>query len=150
MSSTEPETPSASDPRGFDRVSHGYAPEGPAATAPPVPLEDIVRDVVDNAKATVAAELALLEARGALAAHGVKGASAWGFVAACALLVAMLAIAFGAILVLAPRVGPLLATLIVVAALIVLAAFAGWRAKAGADDIKLALRSEIAPHGGDD
>ena len=99
---------------------------------------------------TVQAELALLEARGALASHGVKWASAWGFVAACSLLVALLAVAFGAILVLAPHVGPLLATLIVVAALIGLAGFAGWRAKRSAGDVKLALRSDLSPQGSDD
>src|SRR3546814_6169422 len=53
----------------------------------------------------------------------IKWTSAWGFIAACALLVAMLAVAFGAIMVLAPHVGPLAATLIVFAALIALAAF---------------------------
>jgi hypothetical protein len=145
-----PTSASASDPHGFGGVSHGYAPDGPPSTPPPVPLEDIVRDLVDDAKQTVQAELALLEARGALASHGVKWASAWGFVAACALLVALLAVAFGAILVLAPHVGPLLATLIVVAALIGLAGFAGWRAKRSAGDVKLALRSDLSPQGSDD
>jgi uncharacterized membrane protein len=62
----------------------------------------------------------------------------------------LLAVAFGAILVLAPHVGPLLATLIVVAALIGLAGFAGWRAKRSADDVKLALRSDLSPQGSDD
>ena len=137
-----PTSASASDPHGFGGVSHGYAPDGPPSTPPPVPLEDIVRDLVDDAKQTVQAELALLEARGALASHGVKWASAWGFVAACSLLVALLAVAFGAILV--------LATLIVVAALIGLAGFAGWRAKRSAGDVKLALRSDLSPQGSDD
>jgi hypothetical protein len=112
---------------------------------PPVPLETIVRDVVDNLSATAKAELALLEARGTLAGHGIKWASAWGFVAACALLVAMLAVAFGAILVLAPHVGPLLATLIVFASLLALAAFAGWRAKVSAGDVRTAFRSDLMP-----
>ncbi|KAB2853050.1 MAG: hypothetical protein F9K41_14090, partial [Sphingopyxis terrae] len=67
-----PTSASASDPHGFGGVSHGYAPDGPPSTPPPVPLEDIVRDLVDDAKQTVQAELALLEARGALASHGVK------------------------------------------------------------------------------
>lgn len=126
-------------------MSHGYAPDGPADVPPPVPLADIVRDVVDDLQATAKAELALLEARGAVAGHGIKWASAWGFVAACALLVAMLSIAFGAILVLAQHVGALLATLIVFAALILLAAFAGWQAKRGADDIRAAFRSDLMP-----
>lgn len=146
----DPDTPPASDRRAFDGVSHGYAPNGPAAPPPPVPLEDIVRDVVDNLSTTARAELALLEARGALAGHGVKWASAWGFVAACALLVAMLAVAFGAILVLAPHVGPLLATLIVFASLIALAGFAGWRAKISVGDVRTALRRDLMHEGDDD
>ncbi len=133
----------APEPRAYERVSHGFAPDGPPAPPPPVPLDDIIRDVVDNLSASAKAELALIEARGALAGHGVKWASAWGFVAACALLVAMLAVAFGAILVLAPHVGALLATLIVFAALIALAAFAGWRAKLSAGDVRTALRGDL-------
>lgn len=115
-----------------------------------MPLKDIVRDVVDDLSATAKAELALLEARGALAGHGIKWASAWGFVAACALLVAMLAVAFGAILVLAPRVGPLAATLIVVLALLGIAAFAAWRAKRSAADVRTAFRSDLMHETGDE
>ncbi len=142
---TSPDQTIASDPAppGYDRVSHGFAPEGRAEAPPPVPLDEIVRDVVDNLSATAKAEIALIEARGALAGHGIKWASAWGFIAACALLVAMLAVAFGAILVLAPHVGPLAATLIVFAALIALAAFAGWRAKRSAGDVRAALRRDL-------
>src|SRR3546814_17017508 len=77
---------------------------------PPVPLDAIVRDVVENVSAAAKAEMALIEARGSLAWHAIKWTSAWGFIAACALLVAMLAVAFGAIMVLAPHVGPLAAT----------------------------------------
>lgn len=137
-------------PRAFDGVSHGYAPDGRADPPPPVPLDMIVRDVVDNAAATAKAELALLQARGALAGHGIKWASAWGFVAACALLIAMLATAFGAILVLATHVGALLATLIVVAVLLALAGFAGWRARRSAADVRTAFRSDIVNEGADD
>jgi hypothetical protein len=140
----------APDGPAYDQVSHGYAPDGPAVPPPPVPLDIIVRDVVDNVAATAKTELALLQARGALAGHGVKWASTWGFVAACALLIAMLATAFGAILVLAPHVGPLLATLIVVAALLALAAFAGWRAKHNAGDIRTAFRADLTNEGADD
>lgn len=149
MPNTTPDTPPAPKPRSFDRVSHGFAPDGPAPAPPPVPLDDLVRDVIDNLSATAKTEIALLEARGKLAGHGVKWASAWGFVAASALLVAMLAVAFGAILVLSPRVGPLLATLIVVAALIALAAFAGWRAKLSAGDVRTALRRDLMIEGED-
>ena len=115
-----------------------------------MPLEKIVGDVVDNLQSAAEAELALLKARGALAYHGVGWTSAWGFVAACALLVAMLALAFGAILVLAQHIGPLLATLIVVAFLLAVAAFAGWRAQIAYNDIRTALRRDLTNEGIDD
>ncbi len=149
MSSPDPNTP-ASDGRSFDGVSHGYAPDGRPATAPPVPLEKIVGDVVDNLSATARVELALLEARGELALHGVSWTAAWGTIAACAVGIAMLALAFGAILALAPHVGPFVATLIVVAVLLVVAGFAGWRAQRSYGDIRTALRRDLTNEGIDD
>jgi len=150
LSPSEPDTPIAPDRRSFDGVSHGYAPDGRPVTPPPVPLEKIVGDVVDNLQASAEAELALLKARGALAYHGAGWASAWGFVAACALLVAMLALAFGAILVLAQHIGPLLATLIVFAVLLAIAAVAGWRARLSYGDVKAAFRDDLLVKGDDE
>lgn len=153
MSSAKPDTPSPSDAFGdqaaLDRVSHGYAPVGKASEPPPVPLEKIVGDVVENVTATAKAELALLEARGILAWHGVGWASAWGFIAAAALVVALLATAFGAIMVLAPHIGPLLATLSVVGVLLLIAAFAGSRARLSYRDIKSAFRDDLLAKGDD-
>lgn len=149
MASPDPNPP-ASDGRSFDGISHGYAPDGRPVAAAPVPLEKIVGDVVDNLSATARAELALIEARGELALHGAKWAAAWGTIAACALGVAMLALAFGAILALAPHVGPFVATVIVVIALLAVAAFAGWRAQIGYGDIRTALRRDLANEGIDD
>lgn len=142
--------PPAPDGRSFDGVSHGYAPDGRPAAAAPVPLEKIVGDVVENLSATAKAEFALIEARGELALHGATWTAAWGTIAACALGVAMLALAFGAILALAPHVGPFVATLIVVAALLALAAFAGWRAQISYGDIRTALRRDLTKEGIDD
>ncbi|MBN8841873.1 MAG: phage holin family protein [Sphingomonadales bacterium] len=150
MPPSDPNTPPASDQRSFDGVSHGYAPDGRPLDPPPVPLDKIVGDVVDNLSATAKAELALLEARGELALHGVSWTAAWGTIAACALGVAMLALAFGAILALAPVVGPLLATLIVVGVLLAIAAFAGWRAQVSYGDIRTALRRDLTNEGIDD
>lgn len=149
MPPSGPEIPPAPDQRSFDGISHGYAPDGRPVAPPPVPLEKIVGDVVDNLQATAEAELALLKARGALAYHGVGWTSAWGFVAACALLVAMLALAFGAILVLAQHIGPLLATLVVVAALLLVAAVSGWRARLSYGDVKAAFRDDLLAKGDD-
>ncbi len=142
--------PAASGQRSFDGVSHGYAPDGRPVAPPPVPLEKIVDDVIDNLSATAKAELALLEARSELALHGASGTAAWGAIAASALGIAMLALAFGAILVLAPRIGPLLATLIVVGVLLAIAAFAGWRAQRSYGDIRTALRRDLTSERGDD
>ena len=144
-------TPAAStDESGLDRVSHGYAPDGQPKAEPPVPLEDIVGDVIDNLSATAKAEFALIEARGELALHGASRAAIWGGVAATAAGVALLALAFGAILALSPHLGPLLATLIVVSVLLIIAAFAGWRAHRSYGDIRTAFRRDLTNEGIDD
>lgn len=147
MPSPDPNIPTVSDQRSFDGVSHGYAPDGSPVTPPPVPLEKIVGDVVDNLSATARAELALLEARGELALHGASRAAIWGGVAATAAGVALLALAFGAILALSPHLGPLLATLIVVGFLLAIAALAGWRAHLSYGDIRTALRRDLTNEG---
>lgn len=138
------------DERSFDGISHGYAPGGASAAPPPVPLDKIVGDVVDNLSATARAEFALIEARGELALHGASRAAIWGGVAATAAGVALLALAFGAILALSPEIGPLLATLVVVSVLLVIAALAGWRAHRHYGDIRTAFRSDLTNEGIDD
>ena len=150
MPPVQPEPSAPSDEGTLNRVSHGYAPDGRPVTPPPVPLDKIIGDVVDNVSATAKAELALLEARGELALHGATWTAAWGTIAACALGVAMLALAFGAILALAPLVGPLLATLIVVVALLLVAAFAGWRAHNSYGDVRTAFRRDLGIERTDD
>ncbi|RYD42381.1 MAG: phage holin family protein [Sphingomonadales bacterium] len=150
MPSSDPNPSPTPDARSFDGVSHGYAPDGHPVAPPPVPLEKIVGDVVDNLSATARAELALIEARGELALHGASRAAIWGGIAATAAGVALLALAFGAILALSPLVGPLLATLIVVGVLLVIAAFAGWRAQLSYGDIRTALRRDLTNEGMDD
>ncbi|WP_422061394.1 hypothetical protein [Sphingopyxis sp.] len=149
MSPPDSEPPQG-DARAYERVSHGYAPGGRPVAPPPVPLDKIVGDVVDNLSATAKAELALIEARGELALHGASWSAAWGVIAASALGVAMLALAFGAILVLTPLVGPLAATLIVVILLLLIAAFAGWRARLSYGDIRTALRRDLTNESPDD
>ncbi|MBL0916239.1 MAG: hypothetical protein IBJ13_12245 [Sphingopyxis sp.] len=150
MPAPDSNTPPEGDARAYDRVSHGYAPGGRPISPPPVPLEKIVDDVVENLSATAKAELALLEARSELALHGVSWTAGWGAVAASAAGIAMLALAFGAILVLMPHVGPLLATLIVVGVLLGIAAFAGWRAQVAYGDIRTALRRDLINEEADD
>ncbi len=98
---------------------------------------------MQNVTAAARAELRLLEARADMARHGAQQTGMWGFIAASALLVALLALAFGSILILATYVGPLVATLIVFAALLLLAVFAGLRARRSAANIAAAFRSDI-------
>ena len=150
MAASDPNPPPPSAAPSFDGISHGYAPDGPPVAPPPVPLEQIVGDVVDNLSATARAEFALIEARGELALHGASRAAIWGGVAATAAGVALLALAFGAILALSPQIGPLLATLAVVSALLVIAAIAAWRAHGHYGDIRTALRRDLTNEGIDD
>ena len=150
MPSPDPHTPSTPDAPGFDGISHGYAPNGAPVAPPPVPLEQFVGDVVDNLSATAKAELALIEARSELALHGASRAAIWGGVAATALGIALLALAFGAILVLAPHIGPLLATIVVVTTLLLFAGVAAWRAQVHYGDIRTALRRDLTGEGFDD
>lgn len=105
----------------------------------PSALADIAAQLVADIKATAATETALLQARAALAGDGARRAALWGAVAGGALLIALLTIIFGAVLAIADYVGPVLATLIVGAALAAVAAFAGWRARGGAQDIRIAF-----------
>jgi len=150
LPSVDPNTPSTPDARSFGGVSHGYAPDGPPVAPPPVPLEQIVGDVVDNLSAAAKAEFALIEARSELALHGASRAAIWGGVAATAAGVALLALAFGAILALSPQIGPLLATLVVVSVLLLIAGGAAWRAHIGYGDIRTALRRDLTGEGFDD
>src|SRR3546814_11108858 len=89
LTSPDPNPSSEPAPPGYDRVSHGYAPEGRADKAPPVPLDHIVRDLVETMSSVAQAEMALIAARASLAWPAGKWTSAWGFIAACAVLVAV-------------------------------------------------------------
>lgn len=132
---------------GLDGVSHGYAPQGGASEQAPLPLRQLVRNLVDETNAAAQAEVALLKARGDLAKQGVKTTSIWGVIAFTTAFVALLATAFGAILALATILGPLGATAIIVGILTLIALLSAWRAKAGASDIAVAFRSDLYGEG---
>lgn len=131
----------------YDGLSHGYAPHGATPDEAPAPLVDIVNNLVDNAKATAQAEVDLLKARGEIAAQGAKTVSIWAVVALMTAFVALIAFAFGVILALATLVGPLAATGIVVAVLLVICLLAASRAKVGVSDIKVAFRKDLFGEG---
>jgi uncharacterized membrane protein YqjE len=132
---------------GLGDVRHGYAPDtGHEHPAQP-PLGEIGATLIADIRATVATEMALLQARAALASHGARRAAIWGGIAAAAAIVALLTLCIGMILILLPLVGPLAATLIVVALLLIVAAFGAWRARGGAADIRMAFSQQGSdPH----
>lgn len=125
---------------GLGDVRHGFAPATPHDPgAPAPPLGEIAAGLVADIKATAESELALIQARAALAGDGVRRAAMWGAIAGGAMLIALLAIVFGVIVALVPYVGAVFATLIVGGLLLALAAFAALRARAGATDIRAAF-----------
>lgn len=136
---------------GFETLSHGYAPDGAAQASQnpeaPMPLKDIVRDVLDQASAAAKAEITLLKARGDLATRGAKTTSIWGLIAAITGFVALLSFSIGMILTLATLIGPLAATAIVTGVLLVIAAIAGLRAKSGVSDVQVAFRRDVSGEG---
>lgn len=124
-----------------DAVRHGFAPEpaaaGSGSGAPP--LTEVAAQLVEDLRAAAASEIALIEARAAMAGDGVRRAAMWGAVAGGTLLIAVLAGVFGVIMALTPLVGAIAATLIVATALLALAAAAALLARRGARDVKLAF-----------
>lgn len=137
----------ARDSDGYSGVSHGYAPHGAPKEDAPVPLADLVRGLIDDSKQAAQAEINLLKARGEVASQGAKKTSIWGIIALMTGFTALLAFAFGVILVLATLVGPLAATAIVVVVLLIIAAFAASKAKSGASDISVAFRKDLFGEG---
>ncbi|NJS14575.1 MAG: hypothetical protein HC788_08175 [Sphingopyxis sp.] len=126
---------------GLGDVRHGFAPNARSGNAAErEPLADIAATLIADIRATAATELALIQARAALVGDGARRAAMWGAIAGGALLVALLALVIGAILALEPYVGAAIATVIVVAMLLAIAAFAGWQARGGASDIRMALK----------
>lgn len=135
------------DSEGLDGLPYGYTEHASTAEEAPVPLRTLVRNLVDEANATVQAEINLLKARGELAKQGAITTSIWAVVAAATGFVALLAFAFGVILALATLVGPLAATAIVVAVLAAIALFAALKAKGGVSNIQVAFRRDLSGEG---
>lgn len=122
-------------------MRHGFAPaaRGKADDGDSPALANIAASLIDDIKGAAASEIALLQARAALASDGVRRAAMWGTIAGGTLLIALLAMIFGIILALVPYLGAVLATMIVGAALVLLAALAAWNARRGAADIQAAF-----------
>ena len=94
-------------------------------------LVERVKDLADDTRTAIEAELAWQGARAGYAARKASGIAVWGGLALACVTIALLAVAFGAILTLAPRIGPGLATAVVSGVLLIAALVAALIARRG-------------------
>lgn len=92
-------------------------------------IED-VKELAEDGRTVVEAELAYQQSRAAVAGTGARGVAAWGALALALVFFALMALVVGLLLGLTTVVGPWLATLITVVALAAFAGAAGFVAKA--------------------
>lgn len=91
-------------------------------------LVDDVRQLAEDGKTLLEAELAYQKSRAALAGQGVKGAAAWGVLALMLLFFTLMAVVMGSLLALAPLLGGWLAMAVVVLVLLGATALSVWLA----------------------
>jgi uncharacterized membrane protein len=89
-------------------------------------LVDDVRAMVEDGRTLLEAELAYQKSRAALAGRTAKSMAGWIALALSLVFFALMALVMGLLLILAPLLGALGATLVVVFALLGGAAFSGW------------------------
>jgi len=89
-------------------------------------LVDDVRELVADGRTLLEAELAYQKSRAALAGRTAKSMAGWIALALSLVFFALMALVMGLLLTLAPLIGGLGATLLVVAVLLVAAALSGW------------------------
>lgn len=88
-------------------------------------LFDQLKDLADDTRTAVEAEIAWQGVRAGFVAGQISGIAAWAGIAVACVHIALLAFAFGAILALTPLIGAALATLLVTGALLLVALIAG-------------------------
>ena len=88
-------------------------------------LVDQLKDLADDTRTAVEAEVAWQGVRAAFVAGRLSSIALWAAIALACVIVALLALAFGAILALTPLIGALLATVSVTGALLLIALIAG-------------------------
>lgn len=98
----------------------------PSADAAERSLVDDVRELVADGRTLLEAELAYQKSRAALAGRTAKSMAGWIALALSLVFFALMALVMGMLLALAPLIGGLGATLVVVAVLLVAAALSGW------------------------
>lgn len=89
-------------------------------------LVDDVRELVTDGRTLLEAELAYQKSRAALAGRTAKSMVGWIALALSLVFFALMALVMGLLLILAPLIGGLGATLLVVAGLLIAAALSGW------------------------
>jgi len=90
-----------------------------------------LKEMAQDAQTAVEAEIHFQSVRAGYVLGEVKGVALWGGLALVAALIALFALAMGALLGLTPLIGPWAATAVVVVALLALAGLAGWVASRG-------------------
>lgn len=96
----------------------------PADAAERSLVED-VRQMVDDGRTLLEAELAYHKSRAAVAGQGAKGIAGWGALALALVFFALMALVMGLLLALSELVGGWIATLIVVVGLLLAAGLSG-------------------------
>lgn len=99
-----------------------------------------VRMLIDEAKASLSAEVALAKTIGNVASQSLQRMALWGTIALLFAFVGLLALSIGLMIALAAVVGPLAAALIVGGLLIAVGLFAGLRARRNALILREATR----------
>lgn len=88
-------------------------------------LVDDVRQLVDDGRTLLEAELAYQKSRALVAGEAAKAVAGWGALALALLFFALMALVLGLVLALTPKLGALAATGVVVTGLAVLGAISG-------------------------
>ncbi|NCU12391.1 MAG: phage holin family protein [Sphingomonadaceae bacterium] len=88
-------------------------------------LVDDVRQLVDDGRTLLEAELAYQKSRALLAGEAAKAVAGWGALALALLFFALMALVLGLVLALTPKLGALAATGVVVVGLVALGALSG-------------------------
>lgn len=91
-------------------------------------IGELIGQLRDDAKAYAAAELGYYRELAGSYARDAQGAALFGAIALVFAFVAVIVLVIGALITLIPQVGPLLATIIVTVATLLVAALFGWLA----------------------
>ncbi len=92
-------------------------------------LMDDVKNLLEDGRTLIEAELEFQKSRAGLLGHAAKSVASWAALFLALVFFALMALTFGSVLTLAPLIGPLAATALVTLALLILAALSALMAK---------------------